>query len=363
MTVKPSYLPFIAVACTAVGAAVSSSSSCASFAGSVHLDNATVVSVSHHARGETIPLPGTVASCGGPQSVANATADFCRVVLDVATTATSSVRLEAWLPNTWNRRFLATGTGGIGGCIDYSTVQIGTQLGFATLGTNAGHNGSVGDTLFLHRPEVLTDFGYRAIHVEAAVGKELARQYYGKTANKNYYAGCSTGGRQGFSTAMLYPDDFDGILVGSPGVDWLHVVASKGILARRIGWPDQNSSRYVRPEQWPAIVAEQIKKLDPLDGVTDGIIDDPTQFRYDPMQLTCGAGILNSSVCLTPDQVASVKAAYEPLANTAGEIVYPSFELGADPSVFAANQVNGTAQLTYTILQVMSLFPFTLSSA
>ena len=327
-----------------------SQSSCNSFASDLIVENATIISVIPHSQDEQIEHPGTAESCDAP--IANITADLCRVVLDVNTTSSSSVHLEAWLPDNWNGRFLATGTGGIGGCIDYSTVQLGAQFGFASLGTNAGHNGSEGFTFFLNQPEVLNDFGYRSIHIEAVVGKELVEQYYGRQPDRNYYAGCSTGGRQGFSTAMLYPEDFDGMLLGSPGVDWLHIVASKGILARRIGWPYIKSSAYVREEQWEAIVAAQIKKLDPLDGVTDGIIDNPTQFRFDPEILACGTGVLNESVCLTPDQVPSVRAAYEPIANMAGQIVYPSFELGSDTDVFSANQVNGTPELTYTILQV-----------
>ncbi|KAK7951316.1 uncharacterized protein PG986_007044 [Apiospora aurea] len=168
---------------------------------------------------------------------------------------------------------------------------------------------------------------------------------------KKYYAGCSTGGRQGFQNAHLYPDDFDGLLLGSPGVNWLRIVALKGILAHRIGWPNLDSPAYIRPEQWPAIVAEQIRQLDPLDGVADGIIDEPTRHRLDPQTLACGTGLLNATLCLTPQQVSSVRTAYEPIADSGGHIGYPAFELGANTNVFSANQQNGTAKMSYTILQ------------
>ncbi|KAH8901033.1 tannase and feruloyl esterase [Thozetella sp. PMI_491] len=317
----------------------------------VSIPSSVVVSADYHKAGEVIALPNTVPSCGGPTYSVNVTSDLCRIVVNVSTSATSSVRLDAWLPRDWNGRFLATGTGGEGGCIDYLTMQNGAQLGFAAFGTNAGHDGQTGFDFFLNQPEVIEDFGHRSIHVEAEAGKQLVSQYYGRSATKSYYQGCSTGGRQGFQEAHLYPDDFDGILVGSPGIDWLHIVSSKGIMARRIGWPYLDSPAYVRPEQWTAIVAKQIELLDPLDGITDGIIDDPTSHRFDPEILACGTGVLDSSVCLTPGQVDSVRAAYLPIANTAGRIVYPSFELGSNTDVFSANQVNGSAQLTYTILQ------------
>ncbi|KAF2111210.1 Tannase/feruloyl esterase [Lophiotrema nucula] len=315
------------------------------------LPDTTVISASPHSNASQIGLPGTVASCGEPDLVANITADLCRVVLSVQTSPSSAVQIEAWLPDEWSGRLLSTSDGGIGGCIDYQTIQNGAYLGFASFGTNAGHNGSVGFDFFLNQPEVLNDFGHRAVHVEAETAKLVATQFYGCAASKSYYAGCSTGGRQAFQEARLYPEDFDGIIAGSPGIDWLHIVASKGIIARRIGWPYLNSSAYVRTEQWTAIVAEIVKILDPLDGVVDGIIDNPTTQRFDPAILACGTGVLNASVCLHPAQVESVRKAYEPIANTAGQIVYPSFELGSNTGVFSANQVNGTAQLSYTILQ------------
>ncbi|KAI8630676.1 tannase and feruloyl esterase [Xylariaceae sp. FL1651] len=333
--------------------AACSTSTCDTFNKELSIANVTVIASSHELKGATIPLPGTVESCGGPHLTADITADLCRLVLLVETSPSSAVQIEAWLPDekTWNGRLLGTGNGGEGGCIDYATMQNGAGLGFASFGSNAGHNGSTGYEFFLNQPEVIEDFGHRAVHVEAEVGKEVVRQYYGVAASKNYYAGCSTGGRQGFQNAYLYPEDFDGFLLGSPGVDWLHIVASKGILAHRIGWPDLDSPAYVRPEQWPAIVEAQIKAFDPLDGITNGIIDEPTKYRFDPETLVCGGGVLNASVCLTPQQVASVRKAYEPIANSAGQIVYPAFELGSVTNVFSANQKNGTAQLSYTILQ------------
>lgn len=107
-------------------------------------------------------------------------------------------------------------------------------------------------------------------------------------------------------------------------------MTSKGILARRIGWPDLTSDAYVRPERWKVIVAKQIERLDPLDGVEDGIIDNPSAHAFDPVIMACGTGLLNSSLCLKPRQVESVRDAYEPLADSEGNVVYPGFALGAD---------------------------------
>ncbi|CZR45263.1 uncharacterized protein FPRO_15562 [Fusarium proliferatum ET1] len=284
-------------------------------AGSLLISHGTISSVQHHVAGDVIPLPNTVASCRGPNFKVNITADLCRIVVKVSSSDFSSVRIEAWLPDDWNTRLLATGTGGIGGCIDFPSVQNGAQLGFACFGTNTGHDGEQGFEFFLNQPGFINDFGHRGIYVEAVVAKQIVQQYYG------------------LQNAQLYPDDFDGLLAGAPGIDWLHIVASKGILARRIGWPDLTSDAYVRPEQWKVIVAKKTERLDPLDGVEDGITDNPSAHAFDPMIMACGTGLLNSCLCLKPRQVESVRAAYEPLANLEGNAVYSGFALGVDTTM------------------------------
>ncbi|EMD68957.1 hypothetical protein COCSADRAFT_194858 [Bipolaris sorokiniana ND90Pr] len=321
-------------------------SSCEQLATALNvLPGISVLNTTHIANGTPIALLDLVPSCANAASynLATATTDMCRVIVNASSSASSTNRIEAWLPDKWNGRFLATGNGGTGGCIDYGNLQNGASFGFATFGTNGGHDGQSGYDFFLNKPENINDFGYRAIHVEAETGKQVIEQYYGRKADYNYYSGCSTGGRQGFEEAILYPEDFDGILIGAVAVDWLRIVASKGLLARRLGWPNLESSSYVSAAQWAAIVAAQAALLDPLDGVKDGIIDNPTLHNFDPSILACGTGVLNSSVCLTAAQVNTVREIYQPLANTSGHVVYPSFEVGVPTSVFSANTevVNG----------------------
>lgn len=58
-------------------------------------------------------------------------------------------------------RFLSTGNGGVGGCIAYDTMAYTTNLGFASVGANNGHNGTSGGAFF-NQPEVVADFAYRS---------------------------------------------------------------------------------------------------------------------------------------------------------------------------------------------------------
>jgi feruloyl esterase len=42
--------------------------------------------------------------------------NICRLQVNVATSKTSAVTLEVWLPEDWSGRFLSTGNGGFAGC-------------------------------------------------------------------------------------------------------------------------------------------------------------------------------------------------------------------------------------------------------
>jgi hypothetical protein len=139
---------------------------------SLSIENATLLAVGYYPQNAQIELVGIVPSCAvNANNTVTTPVAICRVVYSYATSSTSDVLVEGWLPDEWNARLMATGGGGIGGCVDYATVEYGTAFGFATFGTNGGHNGSAGFELFLKKPETIIVFGQRAIHIEAVLSK------------------------------------------------------------------------------------------------------------------------------------------------------------------------------------------------
>jgi feruloyl esterase len=64
--------------------------------------------------------------------------------------------------------------------------------------------------------EAIVDFGHRATHLATTVGKSVIARYYGRPAQRAYWQGCSTGGRQGLAEVQRYPDDYDGVIAGAP---------------------------------------------------------------------------------------------------------------------------------------------------
>jgi len=110
---------------------------------------------------------------------------------------------------------MATGNGGLGGCVAYPELSYMASMGFAVVGTNNGHNGTSGKA-FYNNADIVHDFASRAIHTSAIVGKQVTKAYYGEEHKKSYYTGCSTGGRQGLKSVQEWPEDFDGVIAGAP---------------------------------------------------------------------------------------------------------------------------------------------------
>jgi feruloyl esterase len=78
---------------------------------------------------------------------------------------------------------------------------------------------------------------------------------------------------------------------------------------------------YIPASKLPAISAAVLAACDALDGVSDGILNDPRQCHFDPSVLRCQG--VESDSCLTSPQVAQLKRIYAGLRNSKGEQLYP----------------------------------------
>ena len=177
---------------------------------------------------------------------------FCRVTGVLRPTTDSDIRFEVWLPeNDWNQRFLGVGNGGFAGSIGYQGLAGNLRRGFATAGSDAGHQAKAEDASWaFHHPEKIKDFGWRAVHLTAERAKDIVKAYYGKTAAKSYFDSCSDGGREALMEAQRFPEDYDGILAGAPANAWTRMLASGVSVAQStIGDP----RAYISSLKLPAI--------------------------------------------------------------------------------------------------------------
>jgi len=149
---------------------------------------------------------------------------ICQVQMNVQTSGESDTYVEVWLPSSaddYNGRTMSTDNGGLNGCVHYVDMEYISSLGFATIGDNAGHNGSSFDgSWMMNANEKIVDWADRSRHASIEIGKEVVNAFYGADAAYSYYIGCSAGGQQGLHSAQYYPQDFDGIISGAPSADF-----------------------------------------------------------------------------------------------------------------------------------------------
>ncbi|KAJ5495529.1 feruloyl esterase B-1 [Penicillium diatomitis] len=301
---------------------------CEQFAHKIQVQDGKVHQVTYVPSGTNVSMPAVPASCGGNAYSDKTPFDFCRVSLNVTTSPESQFYMEAWLPSNYSGRFLSTGNGGLGGCIQYKDMFYATQYGFATVGTNNGHNGDTG-VFFYHNNETLKDYAYRAMHTGVVVGKEITKQFYSQGYHKSYYMGCSTGGRQGWKAIQKYPDDFDGVLAGSPAINLVNLINWGARFLPITG--NSSAARFVTNEQWTTVHKEILRQCDDLDGAADGIIEDPDLCHPVFETLLCNSTTSKGcDSCLTGTQIETVNRVFSPLYGNNDTLLYPRMQPGSE---------------------------------
>jgi feruloyl esterase len=254
---------------------------------------------------------------------------FCRVSATLTPSSDSDVRMEVWLPvSDWNGKFQAVGNGGGAGVISYQGLAQAVAAGYAGASTDTGHVGNTAAFAIGH-PEKIIDMGYRAVHEMTVKAKAIVDAYYGAAPKLSVWNGCSLGGRQGITEAQRYPEDFDAIVAGAPAVNWMRLHGARMALNKRAHASEHG---YITPDKYPAIHEAALKACDTLDGVKDGVIEDPTRCRFDPKILECKGA--DGPECLTPDQVQTARALYAPLKSPkSGAPIFPSLLMaGSEPN-------------------------------
>ena len=254
-------------------------------------------------RGTTVEKVTAVASAGGTVTFPSAPplpdyppiADvpaWCDITVTVTHPgANDHVNIKISLPRNskdWNGRFQATGGSAYLAGEFLHPLVVGVKGGYATAATDAG----VGDNPVdvsgwaltpagkVNAP-LLENFASRSMHDMAVVGKEVTKNFYNRPASYAYWNGCSTGGRQGYSEAQAYPTDFNGILAKAPAIGWDRFAV--GTAWSQAVFNEQKVAP--RACELEAFNTAAIKACDTLDGVQDGIIDDPQNCHWDARKL------------------------------------------------------------------------------
>ena len=214
-----------------------------------------------------------------------------------------SAQFQAVLPVNWNGRYLFFGCGGNCGTLSYNSGAISTNmvdspeaalLGYAVVYTDAGHEQdpstpdltwAVSETGVVNLPAII-DFQFRAVHQVTVATKQYVEAYYSQPIDHAYFDGCSTGGRQSLLEGEHYPVDYDGLVAGDPGIGrTAQFREAKAFIS---------ALAYI-PYSTLAQVDTAVKaSCDALDGVTDGLIQNPARCSLVPSSLVRG-GVLTAS--------------------------------------------------------------------
>jgi feruloyl esterase len=242
--------------------------------------------------------------------------EFCRVTATISPVPGSKIGIEEWLPTqNWNGRYQQVGNHGLAGIIHYEELAPQLRMGFATAATDMGHTVDATSSFgvnwyFSGGPETLVDFAWRSVHELSIIGKLLIHQFYGTSARYAYFNGCSDGGREGFKSAQMFPEDFDGILSGGAANYYTRANAEQlfvSVELKQGGIQGTTGAATMTLSQNAATA-----QCDSKDGVTDGLIRDPRTCHWSPWSLICSAG-QDSSTCFTPNQAAALAANIAPM--------------------------------------------------
>ncbi len=258
---------------------------------------------------------------------------FCRVVGMSAPTANSTIGFEVWLPlgGKYNGKYEQVGNGGFAGQVAYSALAEGIRRGYATASTDDGHQGFQDPTFAQISPDKITDFGWRALKETADKAKTIIGAFYGVAPAYSYFFGCSDGGREALMEAERYPNDFDGIIASAPANYWTHQFT--GIAWNVQAAFDHTTLAGLVPPAKLAILSSAVRaQCAGHDGGLPGdkFLTDPRMCIIDWSTIACAPG-QNPATCLSPAQVAAVKAIYAgPNPPWTSTHIFPGFEPGAE---------------------------------
>ncbi len=279
----------------------------------------------------------------------NGNGDYCRItgLIRGVSEDAPDIHFQLNLPRRWNGRALQLGGGGYSGEVVSGTGMVPFAphatplvLGYATFGSDSGHIGSSVRAEFAVNDEALANFGYGHLKKTHDVALQLIEQNYGRAPVHVYFAGGSTGGREGYTAIERFPLDYDGVIADAPAINFSGV----RLLGVRVGQLAYGvPGGFVPPNKQKLVYRRVLARCDGLDGALDGIVSNVAACRaLEPeiiASLRCRDGADLGDECLSDAQLDTLKALRDglqlPYALAYGAQVYPGY------NVFAGSDFSG----------------------
>lgn len=322
--------PDAAQACAAVGATRVEPAGIALPTKGVVISGARLVA----ATPQTNAAPGP----GNPTGVTLARPEYCEVqgqIVSVDPTA-PPIRFQVNLPSNWNGKALQMGGGGFDGIVVTAVGPAPTRapdttpypltLGYATFGSDGGHDGNDGS--FAVNQEAFTHFAYAQLKKTHDVAMALVKARYGRAPRRTYFAGQSEGGREGLTVAQRFPQDYDGVVVTAPAINYTNAMMRFVDIGTALSRP----GGFLTAPKVKAFGAAVAAQCDMNDGVADGIVGDYFGCHFDASKLRCAGGADTGDTCLSDAQIATIDATYRATewkdANGKVVVAYPRMLVG-----------------------------------
>jgi hypothetical protein len=241
-----------------------------------------------------------------------------------------AVKYHLRMPLDWNGRFLFQGGGGTNGMLGAANgalqpgMPTALERGFAVASTDTGHDNAVnsdaakqGTVAFGHDYLARLEYSEKALDSVATTAKRIIKSFYGHAARRNFFAGCSNGGREGMVFAQRFPEQFDGIVAAAPAFAVPKAAIAEAwdtqafaALAAREGLKQQNGlpdlTRTFSDADFAIVAAAIAKACDALDGVVDGMVQNLAQCSTSRVRPALEARICTAAKeasCLSRDQI------------------------------------------------------------
>lgn len=277
------------------------------------------------------------------------------------------IQFQVSLPSKWNNRYVNSGGGGWNGSL-VGTLTSALALGYATSGSNGAYsatywpqglnnyygsfglkepyfsqyydntvypngNGYDGDAFVpgLGNPNAcqkIEDYGIRQLRETPLVSKKIIAHYYGSYPKYSYFNGGSNGGKEGMISSQKAYDIYDGFYIGFP-LGGNIAITMRGMWDTLKG-ASLNAAFTTAKQQ--VLYASVYNKCDGVDGLVDGLIDDPRACNFDPIAdiTACTDDVDDGSGCFTLAERQALKEIYTGPHDSKGRKWYVGQTLSAE---------------------------------
>jgi feruloyl esterase len=251
-----------------------------------------------------------------------------------------SIKFELRLPNYWQGRFAYQFNDGhdgevkpaLGATTGLIPSQYAINQGFAVVSSNGGHDanaypeaGLASSAVFAHNAIARRNYGYAAVEQLNPVARLLIERYYQQPIKYAYGIGQSNGGRLAMVAATRFPDMFDGLLVGYPGLNAPKAALQHAWDVQALHRVNEDIRQSLTKRDLDFFARRLLTQCDGLDGMNDDMIfaSEACQSVFKPTALVCKSDFDRD--CLPLEKVAALMKMHQGPHNSQNQALYTSW--------------------------------------